>query len=160
MLSQMTWKIKVGCRFAKLDWRVLLDARAEMYIVVVAEMSAIFGPCSASQSRYHTQRSNKRIITTKNNNDEMCISCFTDWQTKRLWAIRAPSRWRRICLPYSTRASSISKKNALQSVHLKNCKQVQVLRMLRQTMSSPDDVHGEASNKSFWGQHKLFQNIV
>ena len=32
--------------------------------------------------------------------------------------------------------------------------------MLRQTMSSPDDVHGEASNKSFWGQHKLFQNIV
>ena len=48
----------------------------------------------------------------------------------------------------------------LQSVHLKNCKKVRVLRMLRRTMSSPDDVHGEASNKSFWGQHKLFQNIV
>ena len=29
----------MGCQFAKLDWGGLLDARAEMYIVVVAEMA-------------------------------------------------------------------------------------------------------------------------
>ena len=30
----------MGVRFAELDWGGLLDARADMYIVVVAEMAA------------------------------------------------------------------------------------------------------------------------
>ena len=30
----------MGCQFAELDWGGLLDARADMYIVVVAEMAA------------------------------------------------------------------------------------------------------------------------
>ena len=32
-------KDRVDCQFAELDWGSLLDARADMYIVVVAEMA-------------------------------------------------------------------------------------------------------------------------
>ena len=60
----------MGCRFAELDWGGLLDARADMYIVVVAEMAA-----KEARLRWGS----KRLSTGASREAPVDNDCFGYW---------------------------------------------------------------------------------